>query len=133
MSENTDTDDELREQLAVTREFLEYYHGTAVETSHPREAEAYYEAIKLLDDALDHEFAPERAPKDDMWDHYVESSREAREEGWKAATLAEVRREHQREKYRSPPGPLTRLWDGFLSVLWWFVRGSVDTTEETRS
>ncbi len=99
------TDDDLREQLEVSKEFLEHSHGAAVRYENPEKAQAYYEAISLVDDALEKRWDPEKAgvgiEEDSHFRELIEESRTAREEGVEAATLRDQQLEKMRSKYRS--------------------------------
>jgi len=79
-----DCDDCIPEsQVNTALYLLEHFHSDSLEWERPQEAKAYYHAIETLEDAK----------ADKLKDNYesphgdVERSREAREEGYAAATL----------------------------------------------
>lgn len=104
-------DADLREQLEISKLFLEHSHGTAVEYGGPDEAKAHYEAIRLIDDALEGNWDAEEfdAMDDEMFRELVDASREARAEGYDAAVLLDEARAQHREKYSHRPTLLERL------------------------
>lgn len=107
-------DEALRAQLEVTKEFLEAGHGRALRYGTPKEARAYYDAIDLVECALEQNWDLERAKhhgKGDLAEDLIEESREAREEGHKAATRFEEELENRRQKY-DRPSLLDRLLPG---------------------
>lgn len=97
-------DGDLREQLEISKEFLEYAHGAAIRHGSPAGARAYYDAISLVDDALGHKWDVERAVglDDGLAREFIKESREARANGVKAATLHTQAMEERRERYNSP-------------------------------
>jgi len=105
-----------REQLETALRFLEWSHGDALRRPWSDEAHAYYEAIDILEATLDEELRP---PDELPWlgdeEVLIEQSRNAREEGYAAATLID---ERYGKKETRTPGALTkvrekvsRLWD----------------------
>ncbi len=110
-------DTDLREQLEITKEFLEQSHGRAVRYDKPEQARAYYEALEDIETALEGGWDPENAGNisTDHLQELVDESRAAREEGFEAATLREQRREKRREKYPEPT-LLDRLLDRLLAL-----------------
>lgn len=95
--------DELRDQVEFTKEFLEWSHGMALRNRNSDKAYAFNSAIGLVDDALEKNWDVASAVWDDRDLEFIEESREAREEGIKAATLHEesVRRREERYGNRS--------------------------------
>ena len=83
---------ELREQLKITKRMLEMQHGRALKHGEPREAEAYYDAIKDLDTALVKNWRTD-GTADEMFQEWVGLSQQARQAGWKEATKYEQRQE----------------------------------------
>ncbi len=79
-----------RDQVETVLHFLEVSHGEALRRPWSDAAWAYYEAIQILEDALDEELkSPADLPNQD--NEYIQKSRAAREEGYSAATLLEQR------------------------------------------
>jgi hypothetical protein len=76
-----------REQVEVALEILEAFHGRALKWSQSGEALAFYHAAGIVEDALNEEYDPDKEPYRHEWDTDVERSREAREDGYAAATL----------------------------------------------
>lgn len=99
--ESTDNVEQLEEQIRISKLFLEYSHGMALRHGNVEKARAYYDAIGLVDDALERNWDPDAGGLDDeLARNAIERSRAARSEGVKAATLHEQRMEQQRKKYQ---------------------------------
>lgn len=102
-----------REQLEISKEFLEHHHGRALRYGTPKEAEAYYDAIKLVEDALEEGWRTETTFEgrwdDGMSRELIETSRDAREVGREDATRHDEWREQQREKYGRSFGIFERV------------------------
>lgn len=81
-----------REQVETALRFLEWSHGDALRRPWSAEAHAYYQAIDILEAALDEDLRP---PEDLPWmkgeTEVIQQSRAAREEGYRAATLHDER------------------------------------------
>lgn len=82
----------LREQVRNVLDFLECSHGMALRMKDADAAHAYYQAIDMVEAALDDEL---RKPEDVMHSELAEKdiarSRSARDEGFAAATLVDQR------------------------------------------
>ncbi len=101
--------DELRQQVEFTKVFMEWVHGMALQNENIDKARAYYEAIDMVEAALDGEWALERAGWGERELEAIEASREAREEGVGAATLHDLELERIRNKYGREPSLVDRL------------------------
>lgn len=96
-----------REQLETALRFLEWSHGDALRRPWSDEAHAYYEAIDILEAALDEELRPpNELPRLGDEEQLIEQSRKAREEGYAAATLLDER--YGKSEARTP-GMLTKV------------------------
>jgi len=94
-----------REQIETALQFLECSHGDALRRPWSDEAHAYYHAVDILEAALNEELRPpDEVPLLDWQREHIEQSREAREEGYAAATLLRERYEDEQNK----PEPLLR-------------------------
>jgi len=94
---DTETTDVAREQLETAMLFLEESHGDALRRPWSDEAHAYYNAIEILDAAMNEELrTPEERVVLDHQKEYLERSREAREEGYAAATCLNTSRGESR-------------------------------------
>jgi len=113
----SDTDG-LRQQVEFSKEFLEWSHGMALRNKNPDKAEAFNTAVGLIDDSLEERWDPEKI--EDPWDEwdqeFIDESREAREDGVRAATLHEERRRQRRRRYGTR-SPLSQLWDNLTPVM----------------
>jgi hypothetical protein len=101
-----DTDPEAvpREQLETALEFLESCHGESLRRPWSDEAHAYYRAIDIIEAAMDEELRPATTINHDSFTaENIQRSREAREEGYAAATLL------NNEKNDQQPGKMTLL------------------------
>lgn len=87
------SDEKLREQVKVSKEFLESAHGRVLKYGTHKEAKAYYEAIKLVENALGCKWDIEKGREinDEMHQEFLKESRQARAEGHRAATLQNER------------------------------------------
>ncbi len=107
----SESDTVPREQVETALQFLEWSHGDALERPWSDEAHAYYQAVDILEAALDEELLPPDEVSMREWQlEQIERSREAREEGYAAATLL-------RERYgKDTPKPtlVERLVDRLL-------------------
>lgn len=77
-----------RKQLENAKYLLEYYHGMALDMKEPEKAYAYYEALEVVDMALESDIVDDDLEfgKDE-----VEASRKARSEGYVEGTLMDER------------------------------------------
>jgi hypothetical protein len=107
---------ELREQLKITKRMLEMQHGVALEHGTPEEAEAYYRAIQDLDTALVKNWRTDGSV-DGLAEEWIEKSREARQEGYEAATKMDGKMERIHEKYGSKKGYYRSFWDTILEKI----------------
>lgn len=81
-----------REQVETALRFLEWSHGDALRRPWSDEAHAYYQAIDILEGALDEELRPpEGLPWMESEEELIQQSRAAREDGYRAATLLDER------------------------------------------
>jgi hypothetical protein len=97
------SDVELREQVKTALQFLEGAHGDALNRPWSDEAHAYYHAVDILEAALNDELKPPDELYVSEYDREaIQRSREAREEGYAAATLLHERFDDERNK----PEPL---------------------------
>lgn len=99
-----------REQVEIALEMMEAFHGQALRHPWSDEANAYYHAIGIVEDALDGGYDPDHPPLDSQWQEDLERSREAREEGYRKATLLD---ERFGEKDTSTQRLLAKLWRVF--------------------
>lgn len=82
----------LREQVRNALEFLEHSHGMALRHDERDAAHAYYQAIDMVEAALDDELRkPEDVMHSELAEREIARSRDAREEGFAAATLLDQR------------------------------------------
>lgn len=104
----TDQDDTIpKEQAETALHFLEQSHGMALEYNEPKDAHAYYNAVDIVEAALNENLRP----PDDLRHgereiNRIELSRDARDDGYAAATLLH---ESTRDRYEPRPGLLDRL------------------------
>lgn len=112
--ENNDCVD--REQLETVLQFLEETHGESLRRPWSDEAHAYYQAIEIVEDAMDGELRS----RDDI--HLtdrdvknIERSREARSEGYAAATLLDERFDSGGSPNRTLLSKLHRIWNRLIS------------------
>jgi len=102
----TDDSDVPREQVETALRFLEWSHGDALRRPWSDEAHAYYEAIDVLEAALDGDLLPPDEVRETEAElELIQRSREAREEGYAEATLLEERYSRAERQ----PGLLRRL------------------------
>lgn len=81
-----------REQLETALEFLEVSHGEALRRPWSDEALALYQAIDILQGAMNEELRhPDEANRLEHEVDAIERSRKARDEGYAAATLLDER------------------------------------------
>jgi len=81
-------DDSLDDQLAAAKRLLEYDHGRALTYGTHEEARAFYKAIRTIEDAQAHNWDTESVlcrERDELSQQFFDTSREAREEGVRAA------------------------------------------------
>ena len=99
--DTNDTNCVSRDQVVTALRFLEWSHGDALRRPWSDEAHAYYEAIDILEAALDGDLRP---PNELPWlegeDQLIEQSRNARNEGYEAATL--IDESYGNKEIRSP-------------------------------
>lgn len=77
-----------RDQLETALEYLEVSHGMYLKIEDAKKAHAYYDAIDIVQAAMNDELKPpEEVHNLDHTKADIERSRRAREEGYEAATL----------------------------------------------
>lgn len=88
MTESDEQETIPREQVVTALRFLEESHGDALSRPWSDEAKAYYNAIDIIEAALDGDLKPPgEIDRKDWQQKYIEESRAAREEGYAEATL----------------------------------------------
>lgn len=93
------TDDVPREQVETALEFLEWSHGDALRRPWSAEAHAYYQAIDILEAAMDEELLPPGEVHNRESDlELIQQSRETRGEGYAEATCLHDREYGSRER-----------------------------------
>lgn len=86
------SDDIPREQLETALRFLEWSHGDALRRPWSDEAHAYYQAIRVVEDAVEENLLPpDEADTLSAEEELIQRSREARDEGYAEATLLSER------------------------------------------
>jgi len=93
------SDEIPREQVETALEFLEWSHGDALRRPWSHEAWAYYQAIDILEAAMNEELLPPGEVHNRESDvELIQQSREAREEGFAEATNFHSREYGRRER-----------------------------------
>lgn len=95
-----------RAQLEVALELLEWNHGQALRRPWSDDAGAFYEAIKTLEVALDEGYETDPDRRTPLPDREITRSREAREAGYREATLLD---ERITTSHREPKGIIAAL------------------------
>ena len=97
--DDAETQEVPAEELETALRFLEWSHGKALERCSSGEAHAYYQAIDIVEDAIAGELKEASGVIHSEEDRQVvERSREARETGYREATLFEKRYAEREEK-----------------------------------
>jgi len=79
-----------RDQLETAKMLLEGAHGMALRDGRAGEAYAFNEGIEVIEDAMEGKFKPDAEPHETSIED-IQRSRNAREEGYEAATLMDQR------------------------------------------
>lgn len=84
-----ETYEELNDQIEVVKELFEIMHGDALKYKQEQQASAFYSVIECLEDAQRGKFDPSKVGdwQNERSLESIEKSREAREKGYREATL----------------------------------------------